>query len=322
MIDVSIVIVCMNNLKNLYPCLESIRKFTSVSYECFVVAYLFTKENLEKVKADFPWVKFVESNEIRGFSENNNLALKQAQGKFCFVVNDDTEMKMPVIDRLVDSIRSLPENVAIVSPVTKFANGKVQFCGRDIVNAKTMILDSLHLGFLCRKSKYRDRRGLFKSYNIIGAAFLIKTDIFHKMGWFNEYYFFAPEDTALSSKLNHQGYECWVNSDIHITHFEGMTGKQRSGNYSLVQTATRPAGDKGLMYFLNGEKIGGLKYYLLCIWRYFITVLRLCYHFIRGVLIPQPNIYIVLAKGDIHILQSLFSKKTPKEIFVNYYSKL
>ena len=51
MIDVSIVIVCMNNLKNLYPCLESIRKFTSVSYECFVVAYLFTKENLEKVKA-------------------------------------------------------------------------------------------------------------------------------------------------------------------------------------------------------------------------------------------------------------------------------
>ena len=66
---VSIVIVCMNNLKNLYPCLESIKKYTHVSYECFVVAYLFTKENLEKVKLDFPWVKFIESNEIRGFSE-------------------------------------------------------------------------------------------------------------------------------------------------------------------------------------------------------------------------------------------------------------
>ena len=98
MIDVSIVIVCMNNLKNLYPCLESIKKYTMVSYECFVVAYLFTKENLEKVKTDFPWVEFVESNEIRGFSENNNLALRQAKGKYCFVVNDDTEMKMPVID--------------------------------------------------------------------------------------------------------------------------------------------------------------------------------------------------------------------------------
>ena len=96
-IDVSIVIVCMNNLKNLYPCLESIKKYTTVSYETLVVAYLFSKENLEKVKKDFPWVTFIESNEIRGFSENNNLALRDAKGEYCFVVNDDTEMKMDVV---------------------------------------------------------------------------------------------------------------------------------------------------------------------------------------------------------------------------------
>lgn len=81
---VSIVIVCMNNLKSWYPCLESIRKYTHFSYECFVVAYLFPKENLEKVRNDFPWVKFIESNEICGFSENNNLALRQARGKYCY----------------------------------------------------------------------------------------------------------------------------------------------------------------------------------------------------------------------------------------------
>lgn len=32
MIDFSIMFVCMNNLKNLYPCLESIEKYTTVSY--------------------------------------------------------------------------------------------------------------------------------------------------------------------------------------------------------------------------------------------------------------------------------------------------
>lgn len=104
---VSIVIVCMNNPKNLYPCLESIKKYTQVSYECFVVAYLFSEENLEKAKKDFPWVKFIESNEIRGFSENNNLALTQAKGKFCFVQNDDTELRMPCIDKLVNRVSSL-----------------------------------------------------------------------------------------------------------------------------------------------------------------------------------------------------------------------
>ena len=44
MIKVSIVIVCMNNLKNLYPCLNSIIKHTSVSYEILVVAYLFSRK--------------------------------------------------------------------------------------------------------------------------------------------------------------------------------------------------------------------------------------------------------------------------------------
>lgn len=320
-IDVSIVIVCMNNLKNLYPCLESIKKYTTVSYETLVVAYLFSKENLEKVKKDFPWVTFIESNEIRGFSENNNLALRQAKGKYCFVLNDDTEMKMDVVGGLVKTIESLPENVAIVSPVTEFANGDIQFCGRDIVNVKTIILDNLHLNSLFRKSIFIDRNGIFKSYNIIGAAFLIKTKVFENMGWFNEYYFFAPEDTALSSNLNHKGYECWVNSDVRITHFEGMTGKQRSGNISLLQTATRPAGEKGLIYFLNGEKIGGIKYYLLCSWIYLISLLRFIYHIVRG-LISNTKIYIVLAKGDLHILQSLFSSMTPKEIFMKYNSKL
>ena len=49
-IDVSIVIVCMNNLKNLYPCLNSILKNTTVNYEVFVVAFLFSDENKSFVR--------------------------------------------------------------------------------------------------------------------------------------------------------------------------------------------------------------------------------------------------------------------------------
>ena len=33
-IDVSIVIVCMNNLKNLFPCLDSIKEYTKISIIC------------------------------------------------------------------------------------------------------------------------------------------------------------------------------------------------------------------------------------------------------------------------------------------------
>ena len=84
--NVSIVIVCMNNIRQLSDCLDSIKKHTKkVTYEVLLVAYFFNDDNLKKLKDNYPWVRIIVSNEIRGFSANNNLALKQAQGEYCFV---------------------------------------------------------------------------------------------------------------------------------------------------------------------------------------------------------------------------------------------
>ena len=82
MIKAAIVIVCMNNLRNLFPCLDSIKAYTQIPHEVWVVAYLFSKENLLSLRKNYPWVVVVESNEIRGFSENNNLALKQVKTEY------------------------------------------------------------------------------------------------------------------------------------------------------------------------------------------------------------------------------------------------
>ena len=128
--EVSVIIVCMNRPDLLYPCLEGIRAHTTVSYEVLVVAYLFSTENLARLRADWPDVKVVESRELRGFSENNNLALRQAAGKYCFIVNDDTLMSMPVIDALVADFGRLPADAAIVSPKIVFPDGRVQTNGR------------------------------------------------------------------------------------------------------------------------------------------------------------------------------------------------
>lgn len=133
-IDVSIVIVCMNNLKNLYPCLNSILKNTTVNYEVFVVAFLFSDENLQKLRSDYPTINIIISDKLRGFSENNNIALKQAVGKYCFIVNDDTYFSDHVIDNLVEDFNKVNDDVAIISPVTLNVDGSVQRCGKPKYN--------------------------------------------------------------------------------------------------------------------------------------------------------------------------------------------
>lgn len=315
-IDVSIVIVCMNNLKNLYPCLNSIRTYTTVSYETFVVAYLFSKENLEKVKHDFPWVTFIESNEIRGFSENNNLALRKAKGKYCFVVNDDTEMKMSVIDMLVYDFDRCSEQTAIISPELINGYGKVAVCGRPPINWKRKILIFFKLYNEKKDTKYSNKTGLFKSYNIIGAAFMIKRKLFEQIGWFDEYYFFAPEDLALSTQLNKMGYECYVDEQAKIVHYEGMSGK----SLSKIKTATLPAMCKGGLYFYSEGKLH-IKIIFGTIY-YFYNFLQFIYHSIRALIHKRPNIYSILAEGEKNVLTTLFTNKTPKEIFTYYFNKI
>lgn len=315
--DVSVVIICMNNLRNLYPCLESIRQQTrEVSYETLVVAYLFSAENLAKVKADFPWATFIESNELRGFSENNNLALRVAKGRYCFVLNDDTKMEMPVLDRLVRQMDKMPERVAVLSPVTTFPDGRVQVCGRPKATWRTLILGRFHLRNEHR-GPYVDKEGLFQTYNLLGAAFLIRRDIFEQVGWFDEIYYFAPEDLALSTLLNRQGWECWVDADVRLIHYEGMT----SGHtLSMVRTATAPAGQRGCLLFYEEGK-----WWRTALVRPTLFVggcLQLIYHAFKAFLRPRPNSDYVLFLCDVNCLRELFSRKTPKEIFVKYYTRL
>lgn len=310
-IKVSIVIVCMNNLKNLYPCLNSIKHFTTISYECFVVAYLFSRENLEKVQKDFPWVRFIESNEIRGFSENNNLALKQAKGKYCFVLNDDTEMKMPVIDRLFSQIEHLPSNVAIISPKTIFGDGRLQSCGRPRLTYWKYVRGIFKLYNEVReKSRYVNQKGVFQSYNIVGAAFMIKTHIFKSIGFFNEKYFFCPEDIEVSTILNKLGYQVYVDSDIVLYHYEGGSYK-----ISRTRTATMPASAMGSLLFYCGNN--SLKRYFTARIVRFQAYLKMQY-WKRRINTDRERAQIMIDSFQ-NIYDTICSTLTPKEIFIKYF---
>ena len=311
--DVSIVIVCMDNLTNLRPCLNSIKKYTNVSYEVFVVAYLFKSENLIKVMNEYEWVNFVESNEIRGFSENNNLALRLAKGKYCFVLNDDTYFLNDVIGKLICSFSELPKNTAIVSPIIYNVDGTVQVAGRPPIGLREYILSLFHLWSERNNGDlYTNQIGLFKTYNIIGAAFLIKTEVFRNVGFFDEYYFFCPEDIALSTQLNKAGYSCFVNSDAKLVHLGG------GNNVTKTAIATMPAGEKGSIFFFADGSI--IKHFFLLSLTIPILFLKSIYFHLKSKQVfDEPYIR---SKGYINSIYGLLSKKTPKQLFVKYYNEI
>ena len=345
--EVSIVIVCMNRPDILFPCLDSIKAHTGVSYETLVVAYMFSADNLARLKDAYPWVTVIESNELRGFAENNNLALQQARGRYCFVVNDDTLMNESVIDSLVLTFETLPVNAAALSPCIRFPDGRIQTCGRTPWTAWRYAKHYLHLvhegnteealspepsGAPPLRPSHKDLRArrtqasvcppnpcgplpltrprvamgsgesassVLQTYTLNGACFLIRTDVFRKAGWFDQRYFFTPEDIALGHKLNDMGYTVWANPSVSITHIAG-------GSVSAMEQAIKPARVRGSMIFY-GERLW-LKCFVWC-----VEAGRIVKH----TLFPG-------AKSELHktvagnVMKAVFSHESPKEIFKRF----
>ena len=308
--EVSIVIVCMNRPDILFPCLESIRVQNTVTCECWVVAYLFSPGNLQELKEKFPWVKVVESNELRGFSENNNMALRQARGKYCFVVNDDTWMETPVIDKLVSDFERLPDNVAAISPKIVFPNGKVQTCGRAPWTLGRYLLHYLHLVDETRPSKWSMKEGLFRTWTLNGACFLARTDAFRAVGWFDEQYTFTPEDIALGHAFNNAGYTVYADSDVIITHIANATASRMEG-------AIKPTRVRGSLLFYCGKN--RLKYALLASYVWLVEEARVLKYTVVGHESGRDKLMYDIAKN---VQWAIWSGKGTKEVFTELYDRV
>ena len=319
--EVSIVIVCMNRPDILFPCLDSIRDGNQEHIlETLVVAYNFSAQNMVALSEKYPWVTIIPSDGVRGFAENNNLALRHVKGRYCFVLNDDTIVPPHTIDHLVQDLRVLPETAAAITPAIRFADGTLQTCGRDPWSPWRYFKHYLHLvdegGVTTPRAcpppdKGRGRgpsetsslgvvtppSSVFQTYTLNGACFLIKTEAFKSVGWFDERYFFTPEDIALGHKLNDMGYTVWADPSVSITHLAG-------GSVSAMEQAIKPARVRGSMIFY-GEPFA-LKLFIWC-----FEALR----YLKHTLFTGNHI---MRQTALNVMRTVFSTRSPKEIFIRF----
>ena len=167
------------------------------------------------------------------------------------------------------------------------------------------------------KTKNKDATGILETGEIAGAFFLIKTCMFREINYFDEKYFFCPEDVAVSYNLRKRGYKCFVDANTVITHYEGMSGGK---TLSMIKTATAPASTKGGIMFYSHQNI--IVYCLLALITSITLLPEAFVHLVRGLFAKRPNSDFILWKGNWNSIKACFSMQSPKELFVKYYNKI
>lgn len=238
-VDISIVIVNYNVKEFLYQCLLSIRKATDgFNVETIVVDNNSSDNSIDYLEPLFPEVKFIKLDENIGFGRANNLAFKQARGKYFLILNPDTIIQEDTLRVMYDYMEAHPE-VGISGCKVLNADGTFQLpCRRGFPTPWAAFCKLFGLQSIFPKSRlfaqynqtFRDENETYYIDAIIGAFMFSRGDVIRKLEGFLEDFFMYGEDLDLCFRANKIGYKTAYVHTTSIIHYKGESTRRSSIN--------------------------------------------------------------------------------------------
>jgi N-acetylglucosaminyl-diphospho-decaprenol L-rhamnosyltransferase len=234
--DLSIIFVNWNSSDYLRACLNSIYlKTRGIALEIIVVDNASPKDDVDRLKQEFPAVQLIKSKENLGFARANNVGFKHSSGECILFLNPDTEVLESAIPRMLERLRSVSQVGAIGC---KLLNSDMSVQTSCIQRFPTILNQMLDIEALrlrwpsCRLWRidplFSNPEQASETEVISGACLMIRRDVFETVGLFSEDYFMYAEDVDLCFKVHRAGFKNYFVGDAHVIHHGGGSSKQKS----------------------------------------------------------------------------------------------
>ena len=228
MSNIAVVILNWNGeafLKRFLPFLIS---NTQVADTEIIVADNASVDNsLQLLRENFPTVKTIVLDQNYGFAGGYNRALEQVDAKYFVLLNSDVEVTenwiLPMFNYLEQN-----KDVAACQPKIKSIRDRNFF---EHAGAAGGFID--YLGFpFCRGrvlSKVEEDKGQYDTIVDVfwasGACFMVRAELFKKLGGFDDVFFAHMEEIDLCWRLNSRGHRIVCIPESTVYHVGGGTLK-------------------------------------------------------------------------------------------------
>ncbi len=214
----SIIIVNYKTYQFLNDCLISIKKSDYHSFETIVFDNSSQAQEINKLKKQFPGVKFITTKKNLGFVTASNRAAKIASGQFLFFLNPDTKIHPHCLSLLAK--KSFP---LAACKIKNYQGTLTHHCG--------IGLDIL--GFPVVNPK--------KIFYAEGSALFISKKLFSRLKGFDSQYFMFHEDVDLCWRAQLLGFPLKAIKQAVVYHAVGISAggttpsKKQSYQTSLLR---------------------------------------------------------------------------------------
>ena len=233
-IDISIITINYNGLKDTCELIETIP--SNDNLEVIVVDNASQNQEADIISQRFPYVKVIKSDKNLGFAGGNNLGIKSAQGRYLFLVNNDTIFKDFNIQALINRADSSAK-IGIVCPKIRFAwdPQPIQFTGYTELSKITVRNQAIGFG----EKDHGQYETAHPTPYAHGAAMIIKKEAIDKVGLMPECYFLYYEELDWSMMFTRASYQIWYEPQCTIYHKESQATGQNSALRTYYITRNR-----------------------------------------------------------------------------------
>jgi hypothetical protein len=217
-IELSIITVNYNGLEDTCALIDTIPPKGSI--EVIVVDNGSQKDEATLIHQRYPHVKAIRSDKNLGFAGGNNIGIKAAQGKYLYLINNDTVFENFQVRPLIDRLKSSP-SIGMVCPKIRFAwnNRPIQFAGYTPLSTITLRNRSIGYG-----EKDMGQYDIPHSTPYAhGAAMMIKREALEQVGLMPDCYFLYYEELDWSMMFTRAGFEIWYEPACTIFHKESKS---------------------------------------------------------------------------------------------------
>jgi GT2 family glycosyltransferase len=227
-------VVNTDGREDLLACLEAIERTApeGIESEVLVLDNVSSDGSADAVRAKHPDARLIELQRREGKAANDSSLLREARGKLCLLLNEDSELQPGAVDALLDAVQSAPDVAAAGAQLLR-ADGTPVPCAWRFPSAATALAGAafMHRRFTVQSGGERTRRVDW----VQSSAMMVRSEAAKQIGYLDPAFFIYSDETDFCRRLADAGWRTLYVPSARAIHHDQMASDLGSAERRTVE---------------------------------------------------------------------------------------
>lgn len=232
--DISYCVVNNDGREYLLECLSAIERFHpgELSRQVLVLDNASTDGSVEAVREKFPEAEVIALEAKQGKAANDSLLLQTARGRYCLLLNEDSELREGAVGALFDAMEMEPRSGAAGAQLFD-GDGNPYACAWKFPGVESALIGALFLhSRLTVQSQGSETRRVDWAQS---SALMVRREAAAEIGYLDPQFFVYYDECDFCKRLDEAGWHTLYVPSAEAVHHNQLSTDLSSGLPRIVE---------------------------------------------------------------------------------------